>query len=41
MVTGDFTRERVRSVLYRAYRVESFVGGIARYDTLDAAVRPN
>jgi hypothetical protein len=35
-VSGDFTGERVRSALYRAYRVESFVEGIGRDDTLDA-----
>lgn len=36
VVRGDFTGERVRSALYRAYRVESFVEGIGRDDTLDA-----
>lgn len=39
-VRGDFTRERVRSLLYRAYGVESLVEGIGRYDTLDAAAVP-
>ena len=33
-------RERVRSALYRAYRVESFVEGIGRDDTLDAVAWP-
>jgi hypothetical protein len=37
LIRGDFTRERVRSMLYRAYGVESVVEGIGRYDTLDAA----
>jgi hypothetical protein len=40
LVRGDFTRERVRSLLYRAYGVESLVEGIGRYDTLDAAAVP-
>jgi hypothetical protein len=40
MLSGDFTRERVRSELYRAYRVESFVEGVGRYDTLDAVAWP-
>ena len=37
LVRGDFTGERVRSVLYRAYGIESMVEGIGRYDTLDAS----
>jgi AcrR family transcriptional regulator len=41
VLCGDFTRERVRSLLYRAYRVESLVEGIGRYDTLDAATVPS
>lgn len=40
VISGDFTGERVRSALYRAYRVESFVEGIGRYDTLDAVAWP-
>ena len=40
VVRGDFTGERVRSALYRAYRVESFVEGIGRDDTLDAVAWP-
>lgn len=37
LLTGDFTHEGVRSLLYRAYGVESQVEGIGRYDSLDAA----
>lgn len=40
VVSGAFTGERVRSALYRAYRVESVVEGIGRYDTLDAVAWP-
>lgn len=40
VVSGDFTGERVRSAFYRAYRVESFVEGIGRYDTLDSVAWP-
>jgi hypothetical protein len=40
VVSGDFTGERVRSALRRAFSVESLVEGIGRYDTLDAAARP-
>jgi hypothetical protein len=40
VVSGAFTGERVRSALYRAYRVESTVEGLGRYDTLDAVAWP-
>jgi len=40
LVSGEFTGERVRSLLYRSYGVESVVEGAGRYDTLDSAGRP-
>lgn len=41
VVGGHFTRERVRSLLYCAYQVESSVDGLGRYDTLDDAALPS
>jgi AcrR family transcriptional regulator len=41
VVNGDFTGEGVSSALYRAHRVESFVEGIGRNETLDAVAWPS
>ncbi|HEX2284271.1 MAG TPA: TetR/AcrR family transcriptional regulator [Mycobacterium sp.] len=40
VVSGDFTGERVRTELYRAYQVDSYVEGVGRFDSLDSAARP-